>query len=187
MLALVFFSLRESCDFRGNIAIQPWLQRCIAIFPRKSHDFQGNTLNTPSAVPLKLWLPMVQCYILLVIKKDSLSKKKEEWTRRDRTESTRVTLNEICKVDGKGGERGFDSWLVVKLKCYKEQSYHSEPWHGIHYKTDSRRVHMKLTVIWFWCASEANQIECKSDAHRLRSYSTTGERIWSELWRAWVA
>ena len=29
-------------------------------FPRKSHDLQGNMLNTLSAVPLKLWLPMVQ-------------------------------------------------------------------------------------------------------------------------------
>ena len=39
----------------------------LVFFPSGSHvtsgeisDFQGNTLNTPSAVPLKLWLPMVQ-------------------------------------------------------------------------------------------------------------------------------
>ena len=33
------------------------------VFPRRSHDFQGNMLNTTSAVPLKVWLPMVQNHI----------------------------------------------------------------------------------------------------------------------------
>ena len=56
MLALVFF-------FPGSHVTSG--QGCIAIFPRKSHDIEGNTLNTPSAVPLKLWLPMVQSTIVM--------------------------------------------------------------------------------------------------------------------------
>ena len=34
---------------------------------------------------------------------------------------------------------------------------------------------MKLIVIRFRCASEANRIECVSDAHRSRSHGTTGK------------
>ena len=52
----------ESCDLQGNIAIHPCSQGCIAIFSSKSHDFQGNMLNTTSAVPLKGWLPMVHVH-----------------------------------------------------------------------------------------------------------------------------
>ena len=50
-----------------------------------------------------------------------------------------------------------------------------------------RRVHMKLVVIRFRCASEANRIECALDAHQSRSHGTTGKQIRSELWQAWVS
>ena len=50
-----------------------------------------------------------------------------------------------------------------------------------------RRIHMKLIVIRFQCSSEANRIECTSDAHWSHSHGTTGNQIRSELWRAWVS